>query len=122
MKFLADESCDFNVVRTLRAAGHDVLAICEFAKRMDDAEVISLSGSEKRVLITEDKVFGRLVYAHGHFSRGVILIRYPTAARRGLSADILRLAEQKKDALQDSFAVLEPGRSRVTHPPQRSPE
>ena len=29
MRFLADESCDFAVVRTLRSAGHDVLAIAE---------------------------------------------------------------------------------------------
>jgi len=29
MRFLADESCDFSVVRTLRSAGHDVAAIAE---------------------------------------------------------------------------------------------
>jgi len=29
MRFLADESCDFRVVRALRAAGHDVMAIAE---------------------------------------------------------------------------------------------
>jgi hypothetical protein len=31
MRFLADESCDFRVVRVLRAAGHDVKAIIEIA-------------------------------------------------------------------------------------------
>lgn len=29
MRFLADESCDFGVVRALRAAGHDVKAVVE---------------------------------------------------------------------------------------------
>lgn len=29
MKFMADESCDFAVVRALRDAGHDVLYIAE---------------------------------------------------------------------------------------------
>jgi hypothetical protein len=29
MKFLADESCDFAVVRTLRDAGYEVLAVSE---------------------------------------------------------------------------------------------
>ncbi len=29
MRFLADESCDFSVVRALRSAGHDVAAIAE---------------------------------------------------------------------------------------------
>jgi predicted nuclease of predicted toxin-antitoxin system len=72
LNFLADESCDFRVVRALREAGHDVLAVCEFAKRMQDQEVMNLSGREERVLITEDKDFGQLIYAHGTPSRGVI--------------------------------------------------
>ncbi|CAG0937031.1 hypothetical protein TFLX_05935 [Thermoflexales bacterium] len=29
LRFLADESCDFAVVRALRAAGFDVLAVSE---------------------------------------------------------------------------------------------
>jgi hypothetical protein len=29
VRFLADESCDFAVVRALREAGHDVAAIAE---------------------------------------------------------------------------------------------
>ena len=29
MRFLADESCDFGMVRTLRGAGHDVLAVAD---------------------------------------------------------------------------------------------
>jgi hypothetical protein len=33
MRFLADESCDFRVVRALRAAGRDVKAIIEAARK-----------------------------------------------------------------------------------------
>jgi predicted nuclease of predicted toxin-antitoxin system len=65
LNFLADESCDFGVVRALRENGHDVLAVCEVAKRLEDSDVIELSAREDRVLITEDKDFGQLVYAHG---------------------------------------------------------
>ena len=118
MNFLADESCDFGVVRALRKNGHDVLAVCEFAKRMQDSEVIDLSTHEDRILITEDKDFGRLVYAHGRGSRGVILVRYPAVARQRLSVDVVRLAEQKKEALHSSFVVLGPGQLRVTRLPR----
>jgi hypothetical protein len=31
MRFLADESCDFRVVRALRDAGHDLIAVAEAA-------------------------------------------------------------------------------------------
>jgi hypothetical protein len=33
MRFLADESCDFSVVRALRSTDHDVIAIAEVSPR-----------------------------------------------------------------------------------------
>jgi predicted nuclease of predicted toxin-antitoxin system len=119
LNFLADESCDFGVVRALRENGYDVLAVCEVAKRLEDSDVIELSAREDRILITEDKDFGQLVYAHGRGSRGVVLIRYPGTARRRLFNEVVKLAEQKKDALRTSFVVLQPGRVRVARLPLR---
>jgi Domain of unknown function (DUF5615) len=46
------------------------VAVCEIAKRLEDSGVIDLSAREGRILITEDKDFGQLVYAHGRGSRG----------------------------------------------------
>lgn len=43
MRFLADESCDFAVVRMLRDAGHDVLAVAEDHRGADDEVVIHLA-------------------------------------------------------------------------------
>jgi hypothetical protein len=40
MHFLADESCDFIVVKALRAAGHDVTMVAEIGPRAEDSEVI----------------------------------------------------------------------------------
>ena len=40
MRFLADESCDFRVVRALRAAGRDVRAVIEGTRGAEDAAVI----------------------------------------------------------------------------------
>jgi len=40
MRFLADESCDFAVVRVLRSADHDVLAIAEVSPREEDQDVM----------------------------------------------------------------------------------
>ena len=65
MRFLADESCDFAIVHALRANGYDVLAVSEITPRAEDSEVIRLAVREKRILLTEDKDFGRLVYSHG---------------------------------------------------------
>jgi uncharacterized protein DUF5615 len=43
MRFVADESCDFSVVRALRDAGHHVTAIAEIAPRIEDEEVLKLA-------------------------------------------------------------------------------
>src|SRR4030043_1582177 len=75
MRFLADESCDFAVVRALRRAGFDVLCISESSPRTEDSEVIRLALHEGRILLTEDKDFGRLVYSHGQDTLGVIFLR-----------------------------------------------
>jgi len=84
---------------------------------MQDQEVMNLSAREERVLITEDKDFGQLIYAHGTPSRTVILTRYPVTIRQRLSGDIVKLVQQKGEALQGSFVVLEPGRVRITRLP-----
>lgn len=94
-----------------------MIAISEFANRMDDSAVIALSMREGRVLITEDKDFGQLVYAHGQASRGVILIRYPALLRAKLSHDVVKLVEQTKERLRENFVVAEPGRIRTTRLP-----
>ena len=85
MRFLADESCDFAVVRALRAAKHDVVAVSETFSGTEDEAVIGPAVREERIVITEDKDFGRLVYASLRESSGVILIRYPARARTELA-------------------------------------
>jgi predicted nuclease of predicted toxin-antitoxin system len=77
VRFLADESCDFGVVRILRASGHDVLAVPEISPRLLDEDAALWARREQRILLTEDKDFGQLAFASGDPSGGVILIRFP---------------------------------------------
>jgi predicted nuclease of predicted toxin-antitoxin system len=117
MRFLADESCDFAVVRALRAAGFDVLCISESSRRAEDSEVIRLAVRENRILLTEDKDFGRLVYSHGQETLGVIFLRFPTFARRQISRDVVDLVKQQGEKLAGCFITVQPGRIRVSHAP-----
>jgi len=118
MQFLADESCDFLLVKTLREAGHDVLAVSEIMPRAEDSDVIRLSVREKRILLTEDKDFGQLVYAHGQSSVGVIFLRFPFSARKQISRDLSILIEQQGKRLIGCFVTVQPGRIRISHIPQ----
>jgi len=113
MRFLADESCDFSVVRALRSANHDVVAIAEVSPREEDPSVMDRAVRESRILITEDKDFGQLVYAKMQTTAGVIFIRFPARARRSLPATVVELVRRRGESLIGNFTVLQPGRART---------
>jgi hypothetical protein len=52
MNFLADESCAGPVIQALRDAGHDVIAIAEFAKGTVDELVMRRAFGERRILVS----------------------------------------------------------------------
>ncbi len=118
MRFLADGSCDFAVARALRAEGHDVLAVSEFQQRSVDETIMKLAMIEDRILLTEDKDFGRLSFAARGDSPGVILTRFPAFARGTLAAAARRLIAEQGARLAKVFVVLRPGSARIStrHP------
>ena len=117
MNFVADESCARPVIQALREAGHDVVAIAEIAKGATDDQVLERALKEKCVLITEDRDFGELVYARGRPSAGVILVRFPSRARRAKSATVIQAVSKLGSRLGDAFTVVEPGRLRISSRP-----
>ena len=114
MQFLADECCDFAVVRALGAEGHDVVAVNESQHRSVDQEVLKLALSGNRILLTEDKDFGWLVYAGRMDSPGVILIRFPANARSTLAHAVGTLVREHAAQLAGAFIVLRPGSVRIS--------
>ena len=117
MNFVADESCARPVIQALREAGHDVVAIAEIARGATDDQVLDRALKEKRVLITEDRDFGELVYTRGRSSAGVILVRFPSRARRAKSATVIEAVSRLGSRLRDAFSVVEPGRVRISSRP-----
>ena len=117
MRFLIDECCDAAVGRALKAAGHDVLAVSYVAPQADDDQIAERARREKRILLTEDKDFGRLVYAAARKTAGVIFARYPASVRKSLPAAVIDLVRQQGEALIGCFVVLEPGRVRIRRQP-----
>jgi predicted nuclease of predicted toxin-antitoxin system len=114
MRFLADENCDFAVVKALRAAGHDLLAVGEFQKRSVDQRLMEIAYTERRILITEDKDFGWLVYVARMDNPGVILIRFPATARIMLATSATRMVAELGSKLTGAFVVLRPGSVRIS--------
>ena len=90
--------------------------MAEVAPRADDQTVAEIAVREGRVLLTEDKDFGRLVYAEGLRTAGVSLIRYPATARVSLPQAIVALVTQRTADIPGRFIVVQPGRIRIGPP------
>jgi predicted nuclease of predicted toxin-antitoxin system len=113
LSFLADESCDFSIIRALRQAGYSVKAIAEISPSLPDENVLELAVAENLLLITEDKDFGEWVFAHQHAMTGVLLVRYPASMRSAVVLAVIDLIGGHATELNCRFTVLEPGRARI---------
>ena len=69
---------------------------------------------DDRILLTEDKDFGWLVFAGRLDSPGVVLIRYPSSMRASLGDDVLGLVGNHGSKLIGNFVVLKPGSLRIS--------
>ena len=118
MRILTDESCEYFLVKALREAGDDVLVVSETTPGAEDSDVIQISVREKRILLTEDKDFGQLVFAHGLSSAGVIFLRFPFSARMLISRDLCNLIDQQGEKLSGGFVTIQPNRIRISRIPR----
>src|SRR5579862_7030523 len=117
MNFVADESCAGPVVRALREAGHDVLAVAEIAKGATDETILRFAMEQSHLLITEDRDFGELVFARDQPSAGVILVRIHSGVRRAKTAIVLEAVTKSGARLHGAFTVIEAGRVRISNRP-----
>jgi predicted nuclease of predicted toxin-antitoxin system len=76
MKFIADENIPFNLITRLRCDNYDVLSVKETMESASDKEIMAVSQNEERIIITQDKDFGELVFRTKSYQcTGVILFR-----------------------------------------------
>jgi predicted nuclease of predicted toxin-antitoxin system len=75
MRWLADECVDAALVRHLRGGGHDVIYAAEVAAGTTDAQLLRRANDEHRLLLTEDKDFGELVFRLHMTVPGLVLMR-----------------------------------------------
>jgi predicted nuclease of predicted toxin-antitoxin system len=76
VRFLLDQSADARLVGELQARGHDATRVGrDYPGGLRDDEVLRLAVREDRILVTDDRDFGELVFKRGHSHRGVIFLR-----------------------------------------------
>lgn len=112
MRWLADECVDAPLVERLRKAGYDVAYVAESGPGATDTQIVRRAHDDGRLLLTEDKDFGELVFRWRREVPGLVLLRIEPANQSlkwaRLNAAIVRFA----DALLGRFTVVEENRFR----------
>src|SRR5262249_47847168 len=75
MRFLVDESTGAAVADYLRGQGHDVFVVSEVMPQAEDALILATAAAENRIIVTNDKDFGELIFRGGQPHAGVVLLR-----------------------------------------------
>lgn len=113
MKFLIDESADARLAGYLRSRGHDATLVASSHRPgLTDEEVLAIAHAEGRILLTDDRDFGELVFRRHRPHAGVIFFRLSTTA---IAVRIERLNHVLTRHVQhlDQFLVVSEGGVRM---------
>lgn len=111
MKILTDENLPASLAGELRAAGIDAIDVRERgAAGVNDDEVLLITTSEQRILVTMDvRRFGNLIATAPDKTPGLVVVRMP-----GLSVGAVRqrvldfLTHADEQLLRGTLTILEP--------------
>ena len=99
MKFLLDENIDARLLPFLQDLGHDVTSVAkDYLYGLLDEDVLAMAHQEHRILITNDRDFGELIFHQGFPHSGIILFRLTA-----FDADI-QLRKKRLQYVLDNYA------------------
>lgn len=106
MKLLSDEGIERTVVEGLRSAGHDVYWIAEETPGAEDVVILAKAKRLRRLILTNDKDFGELVYRLRGPTFGVLLLRLGDLSSIDKASLVCKVIDSHADELPSSFSVL----------------
>jgi predicted nuclease of predicted toxin-antitoxin system len=119
VRWLIDECVDANLAALLRESGHDAVYMSDVAPRTADPEVLYRAERENRLLLTEDKDFGDLVFRQARPVPGLVLMRIDPSRRSRKGPRLLAAIDRFGDTLFGRYTVIEDARFRSR--PLRAP-
>jgi|SRR5882724_10712618 len=99
-------------VRWLRGEGHDVFYVAEVTSGATDTEVIQRARDDGRLLLTEDKDFGELVFRSAAVVPGLVLLRISPERHLVKWIRLEAAIQQFGHRLPGRYVVIEEGRFR----------
>ena len=117
MRFLVDECTGPAVAQWLVQQDHDVISVFDEIRGADDKEVIQIASEQDRILITNDKDFGELVFRDKKQHKGLILLRLEDERAANKIAILKNVLEKDQNSLHGHFVVVTETTVRITGKP-----
>lgn len=123
MRFLADMGMAMDVIAGLRAAGHDAVHLRDLGlQRLADERIIALAVEEKRIILTHDLDFGRLLALGGAAEPSLVTFRLTDMTPHSVLQRLLPLSGSLRAELERGCAVtVTDGANRYRRLPMRDP-
>ncbi len=106
IKFIADVNVERSIVDYLSENGYDVKWIPDYNCEILDEDLLDLANAEKRILLTNDKDFGELVFLQKSLSTGIILLRVKGQRAEDKVKLIKKLLNNYSDKLFNHYTVI----------------
>lgn len=119
MRWLVDECVNGGLISHLRATGHNVVYVAEIGRLVSDVEIMAQARREDRLLLTEDKDFGDLVFRRGRSVPGIVLLRLDPAKHELKKVRLDAAIRHFEESLLGRYTVVEEARFRARALPQR---
>lgn len=110
---IADENLHQRFIDRLIAEGYDLFSIREELSGISDFEVASLAKYKQGLVITEDKDFGELVYAHNVKGISIIFLRYDKADLDVVTESLLGIVREYNGKADNYFITITATKIRI---------
>jgi len=90
-----------------------VVYILETNQGIDDEFILAKANADKRILLTQDKDFGELIFRLKNAHHGVILIRLEGYKPAEKAEIVLNAIGKHSNELINSFTVIQPNAIRI---------
>jgi predicted nuclease of predicted toxin-antitoxin system len=113
ISFLADVNIEKPIVDYLVGRGYDVKWVPDYDCEMSDEALLTIANDDRRLLLTNDKDFGELIYLQKKLSSGVVLLRVKGQDVELKVALIMKLLDNHRDKLMNQFTVITKKKIRI---------
>ena len=114
MKFIVDENLGPSVSNWLKNKGFNTFCVLKENPGIDDTTVLNIANTEERIIVTNDKDFGELVFKNQLPCKGLILLRLQDNSLSGRINSLQNLFDNYLSLISyESFIVVSDENVRV---------